>query len=229
MRAIFHPFLNLAVGQNLEISGDSARHLNVVRIRQKENLLVLNGKGVKAQAVVLEVSKSLVVISIHEITEFNKFHSLKLAIACPKKDAFEDIVKMAVELGISEIYPLTSQYSQYEYQKSERLDRIIESALVQSNNTYWPVIHEQLGLESFLESNTHQLAFFNSIPSNSGDQRFDSEAILLIGPEGGFSKEEVDAILKAKNIEEIHLPVPIMRAPTALGCAVGFVLSKAKS
>ena len=153
-------------------------------------------------------------------------HELSLAIAMPKKDAFEDILKLAVELGVREIFPLTSAYSQYEYEASERVQRILESALVQSNNPFFPEIHPQQALSDFLISHTETIAFFNSRePASPKGQETAVKKTILIGPEGGFSTEEVNLISKYPKNLEIHLATPILRAPTAVASSIGYLLS----
>lgn len=229
MRAVYYPFDEIQNDERLSITGDSANHLNVVRVRAQEKILILNGKGTQALAEVLEINKNLVELNILETNHFTKKHALKLAIACPKKDAFEDILKMAVELGVTEIYPLSSQFSQYNYEESERLNRIIESALIQSNNHFWPLISKERELGEFIKNQKGQILFFNSQTANQIEKSMNTDATILIGPEGGFSKEEVELILASNQHVEIHLSTPIMRAPTAFATALGYVLGKTKS
>lgn len=230
MRAVYYKYENFKQGELVSISGDSAHHLNVVRIKPQENILLLNGNGHRVIALVQAVSKSNVELKILEVESVSRSHRLSLAIAVPKKDAFEDILKMSVELGVGEIYPLSSAYSQYEYTQSERVERIIESALIQSNNAFMPVIHTQQNLSSFLKNHQGVIAFFNSRTNDSTQQVYsEANKTILIGPEGGFSSLEAEEILKYSKIQEIHLPTPILRAPTAVASSVGYLLSEIKS
>ena len=227
MRAIFHSFDSIEASEVLIISGDAAHHLNVVRVKAGEKIIILNGKGIKLGGEVKVITKNLVEIFVSSKEVLERGHELSLAIANPKKDAFEDILKMAVELGIKDIYPMSSEFSQYDYVESDRVQRILESALIQSNNPFFPVIHEQVKLSDFL--NTHQdvLVFFNSKTSEgpASNLKDQYKKTILIGPEGGFSPSEVSLILKFSNIHEIHLPTPILRAPTAVASSVGYLLA----
>lgn len=227
MRAIFHPFENLKKDSTVLITGDQAHHLTVVRVRLNEKILLLNGAGQRVQAEVIVLAKNSIELKIIEAETVSPQHHLCLAIALPKKDAFEDILKMSVELGINEIYPLSSEYSQYEYAKSERIDRILESALIQSNNAFLPKIHPQCDLKLFLQTHESELAFFNSRLSAGPLQNKNSpKKTILIGPEGGFSPSEVSDILNYSQVREIHLPTPILRAPTAVASSVGYLLAQ---
>ena len=228
MRAVYNDFDNLVSGDNLVLSGDNAHHLNVVRVKVNEVILLMNGKGAILHGEILSISKNQVEIKIQQTENFEATHELSLAIANPKKDAFEDILKAAVELGIQHIYPLTSKFSQYDYVPSERIQRVLESALIQSNNPYFPIIHVQQTLSNFLNNHQNTLVFFNSqkISSKIKNEIQVKAKTILIGPEGGFSSDEVINILKFSNVLEIHLATPIMRASTAVATSVGYLLAE---
>lgn len=227
MRAVYHFFDNVSAGDVLSIIGDAAHHLNVVRVKASEVILLMNGKGSILKGEIQSVSKNLIEIKIEHAESFQHKHELSLAIANPKKDAFEDILKSAVELGLKDIYPLSSDFSQYDYAPSERIQRVLESALIQSNNPFFPIIHEQQTLKSFLSAHQNTLVFFNSQinPNTSKAAIHEAAKTILIGPEGGFSPNEVTEILKFSKVQEIHLPTPIMRAPTAVASSVGYLLA----
>lgn len=226
MRAIYYPFKKETDLSVIDVTGDSAKHLNVVRIKPNEEVLVLNGNGLKAFTRVGEISKNQVVLIVQEIIEGAPGHRMSLAIAAPKKDAFEDILKIAVELGVQNIFPLTSSFSQYEYQESDRVSRILESALVQSNNLFMPKIHQQVELAAFLDSRKSPLYFFNSVAIKCGKvEKISDELIILVGPEGGFSDDEQALILSRPDVFSIHLPTPILRAPTAVASSMGYLLA----
>ncbi len=226
MRAVYYKFENDFSGDVVTIKGDSVHHLMVARVRVKEKILLLNGSGIKIQGEVLEISKNSIKVKIHSKEAFTPEHQLSLAIAMPKKDAFEDILKIAVEVGIREIHPLVSAFSQYDYTPNERIERILESALIQSNNPFFPVIHAQKKLSDFLSMHEDELVFFNSQVSNSKNHtKKDIRRTILVGPEGGFSPEEIENILKYPQILEVHLPTPILRAPTAVASSVGYLLA----
>lgn len=227
MRAIYYPFDKSSIGQTILVTGDSAKHLQVVRVKANEEILVLNGKGISAITQVESISKNEIKLSVKQVVEQLAFHQLSLAIATPKKDAFEDILKMAVELGVLNIYPLSSEFSQYDYLESERVQRILESALIQSNNSFMPIIHAQIKLETFLDQLKSPLYFFNSRPVECEKvQKISGEQIILVGPEGGFSPHEEALINSKSDVYSIHLPTPILRAPTAVASSIGYLLSR---
>ena len=226
MRAIFYSFQKENDLRSIIVTDDSAKHLIVVRIRVNEEILVLNGCGQKALTKVMVIAKNYIELIVLSVEDAKPTHKINLAIANPKKEAFEDILKIAVELGIQNIYPLTSKYSQYSYIYNDRIQRILESALIQSNNPFLPAIHPQAELLDYLESFDTPLYFFNSRQNNCGKPEKISKAqTILIGPEGGFSLTEEDLILSKHNVFSIHLPTPILRAPTAVASSIGYLLS----
>jgi 16S rRNA (uracil1498-N3)-methyltransferase len=228
LRAVFYPFETSDVGQNVKVVGDTAHHLNVVRVKTGEVILLLNGKGSKLTGVIESIQKNQVDINITHVENFIPTHELSLAIANPKKDAFEDILKASVELGLRNIYPLSSDFSQYDYASSERIQRVLESALIQSNNPFFPIIHPQVTLKEFLSKHQETIVFFNSQinPEQKNAGANVTSKTILIGPEGGFSPAEVAAISGYSQIQEIHLSTPILRAPTAVASSVGYLLAE---
>lgn len=229
MRAIFYPFLKENTSNTIFVADESAKHLHVVRVQLGEKILVLNGSGLKALTRVTGISKNQIELSVDSLTDLTEDsksnHKISLAIGNPKKEAFEDILKIAVELGVQNIYPLTSEFSQYDYLPSERVQRILESALIQSNNPILPIIHSQVSLDLFLSNLNSPLYFFNCRLDCGKNDNISGEKIILIGPEGGFSVREEANILAKSNVFAIHLPTPILRAPTAVASSIGYLLS----
>jgi 16S rRNA (uracil1498-N3)-methyltransferase len=226
LRDIFYPIDENFEDEILVVTGDPLHHLSVTRIRPNEEILILNGKGKKLFGKILSIGKKTAEIKILS-SEFSiEGHHIGLAIGLPKKEAFEDILKMATELGVRNIYPLKTDFSQFEYVENERFQRILESALIQSNNAYFPVIHSQMSLSDFLATQKKPLVFFNSQPKVLRKiPKLADEKIILIGPEGGFSGKEIEKIRAYEINLEIHLPTPILRAPTAVATSVGYLLS----
>lgn len=219
---------DLKAGLILELSEEQAHHLGVVRLRVGDQVLVLNGKGEKALAQILALTKKSGQVEVQSVEKDQRKHQISIALGVPKKDAFEDILKIAVELGVTDIYPLTSQFSQYEVEASDRLNRLIESAMIQSNNLFWPAVFKQNTLEKFLDNLDSDLVYFSSRPTKNDEKIMSSmtdKITILIGPEGGFSEPEEAKIMAYKKIKIVHLPTPIMRAPTAVATSVGYLLS----
>jgi 16S rRNA (uracil1498-N3)-methyltransferase len=229
MRALYLAENNFVENQTLQIEESALHHLQVVRVKKDEEILLLNGNGTKALALVSDIQKKFAMLKIKSVEQGLATHGFSLAIGVPKKDAFEDILKMATELGIRNIYPLTCEYSQYEFTPSERVSKILESALIQSNNLFMPTIHTQTSLDQFLKNYQGEIIFLNSRQGFDTSKMPESNsACALIGPEGGFSSAEVQKLISTNNVKSIHLSTPIMRAPTATASAIGYLLARSE-
>lgn len=231
MRAVFCELENdIVLGTEINIEGERAHHLQVARLKAGEDLLVLNGKGQRFFSKIISMRKKEAVLKILKIEHDKPGHQIQLAVALPKKEAFEDILKIAVELGVGKIFPLYSEFSQYEYVPNDRVGRLLESALVQSNNVYLPKIANQVKLLDYMDQTTDHLVYFSASPlSFKENTGINPNLTMLIGPEAGFSAREVEKICDMKNVKIIHLPTPILRAPTAVATSLGFLLGSLSS
>lgn len=232
MRAIFEDQNKLEKGLTLSLTDERAHHLNVVRAKINDNVLVLDGRGHKAIAKLTALSKKEAQLEIVELSFTEQTIGAVLFLAVPKKEAFEDILKIATECGFTEIFPLTTKYSQYTYEENDRNNKIIESAMVQSNNLYRPKIHAQMPLTDLFKKMDLKLSRSFLFTSFGENQLVDKTIVapltnwgVFIGPEAGFSEEEEKEILSSPFAPlGIHLPMPILRAPTAVAVSAGYVM-----
>jgi len=231
MRSIYIENLeSINEDENLIVSDERARHLiKSVRIKEGESILLLDGMGTVFNGLVTCVQKKSVTINIISKEIKCRINKLDLFISLVKKDAFDDIARMSVELGIVQIFPFESEFSQRYSINFERLARVNESALIQSNNPFLTKIHNPRNFDSFLDEIKKYNHVFLFTTSNSGHiQNINSSQsmALVIGPEGGFSQQEEDAISLLPNVSKIKIDTPIMRAPTALCAAAGYIHGK---
>lgn len=231
MRAIFLSNIQVSDENTICVDGDQGRHLSkVVRLSVGEEILVLNGGGEKIFARAREIGKNSVVIDILNTEKVERSHHIDLAIGVTKKDAVEEIVKSATELGVRKIIPLFSQFSQSEFARSSRLDRIIESALIQSNNSFLPIIEDEQRLSDFFGKEHDYKKMFSFAPMTNTESlenfslRPSDPILVVIGPEGGFSLQE-HQYLRGQGCFEISFPCPILRAKTSVPCAFGHIFS----
>lgn len=215
----------------ISITDENLHHLsNVVRIKKGESLLLLDGQGRKVSSTVDTITKKNIQIKVNS-NEFSEPPALKikLAFSIPKREAQEDIFRLATELGVHEIIPFVSEFSQRSLIKEERIDKILKSALIQSNNTYLPKVSKLHTYQEFLGhlgAAAQYIYFSSQRPCKEMIQAVVDDPLMIIGPEGGFSSDEEELILKSGKVSLVHLSTPIMRAPTALAAAVGFIHCK---
>lgn len=232
MRAIFEKSHQLKVKEQFIVNDDRCHHLNVVRTRAGDEVWIFDGAGNAFQTKVLSITKKEALLEIVDSKYKANDQKLVLFIGVPKKDAFEDILKIAVECGFTHIVPLSTAHSQFEHVLSERINKIIESALVQSNNYYWPTIYPQTKIQDInsLDINLEIALLFSSFSEGKNDDVAKQNwraAGVFIGPEAGYSVEEEAQILASKyKALRKHLPCPILRAPTAVAVSAGYIYSQ---
>src|SRR5690606_7785814 len=113
----------------------------------------------------------------------------------------------------------------------ERMNKHLVSAMEQSNNYILPEL--ELNVLSTLDFSQYDNVYLFSTRKVEGDVKSKlttaERNLILIGPEAGFSTQELIQIEKLSQIKLINLPTPILRAPTAVSCAVGYLLSRYNS
>ena len=209
------------------LKGDEAHHLiNVVRLQVCEELLLLNGQGLMVFTAVEFVSRKELVLKYIRHEERADSSMIDLALGIPKKEALELSLKQAVELGVGRIFLVRGDYSQIKIPDLERLEALLINALEQSNSTHLPKLSSS-DWENLPFGDYAQINWMNSQPTASLSlSSTKGRQLLMVGPEGGFSPNEVHLISKLENLQTIFLPTPILRTPTAMSAGVGFLFGR---
>lgn len=214
------------------IEDEKFHHLkNVCRIKIEDEIVVLNGKGSICKYEVLSIEKRKIKIRKKESEIFvENYHNLTLLIAIPKKEYFEEIVRIAIECGVRKIVPIVTKYSQRNKDLLKRIDKIIESAMIQSNNAYYIEITNELDLEKLDFKEYSQFLYYSTSKNEVEVENvsINEKIAIFIGPEGGLTSEEEEYIKSFNNSVVINLNIPIMKAITAVPVAIGQYLTIAK-
>ncbi len=229
MRAIYLENININ-DEKIIISSTSFHHLvNSVRIKVNENVLVLDGKGLLVHTFVTEILKRELQLKIIKSERKEKKYSCSLAIGITDRIAMEEIIRLGTEIGFDSIQPIITEYSKNKMVKQERINKIIVSAMIQSNNPFFTNILDPIHINEFLDNINPQevLCFSSQNIFNEHDQKKTYDIIknkptILIGPEGGFSKNEESEISR-RDIMKTHFKGNILRAQTAVSFAAGFI------
>lgn len=145
-----------------------------------------------------------------------------MAVAPTKNiDRFEWFLEKATEVGVTEIYPLLCEHSERRTIKPEREQRVITSAVKQSLKAYHPVLHDMMPLRRLIASGFDGRRFIAHCDRSLGERPYlgdvvekGENALILIGPEGDFSREEITFAL-ANGFEPISLGHQRLRTETA--------------
>lgn len=219
------------------ITGSEHHHLrNVLRTKPGETVRIIDGKGNVYTAQILEAHDKQLSCEARILThEFHPLISPKLTLfqGLPKNDKMELILRKTTELGVTQIIPLHSEYalqkpSQNRY---ERWHRVLISATKQSERAWLPELCSPQAFETSLgQLDKFSVCLFLS-PHRDHDldiqhikkvlrevARPDAIA-LFVGPEGGFSDQEVSSAIKSGCIP-VTLGKNILRTETAAIVAV---------
>ena len=220
------------VGQSVLLEHDEARHLRALRLHLGDPVQLLDGAGRRSQAIVESMEKRRITVKvIHtalEEPESGLYIGLVIGVLADKS-RMEWVVEKSVELGVEEIYPLRSEHTEGFYSR-ERLQRVARAALKQSQRSRISTLHEEVGWEDiehvYAEFDTLALCHEQDgvdetlaefVSSLSGNER----VLLLVGPEGGFSEEEVRCVRRHHNGHILSLGNARLRSETAVVVALG--------
>ena len=176
-----------------------------------------NGNGLLAESKIIEKGKKIKVKIVKLSKKKPSKVSIHIAISPLKNPSrFEWFVEKATEIGIKEITPIITKYSEKKKVNYERLERISISSLKQSNQLFKPKINSTEKFSDFIKNNSDQKIMANLKTKNIlAKETINSNQIcLVIGPEGGFSDDEIQ---EAKNnkITEISFGENRLRSETA--------------
>jgi 16S rRNA (uracil1498-N3)-methyltransferase len=222
-------FSSLNTSQVVVDLDDEIRHHAgvVLRMGEGESMLLTNGKGLSAHANITSSSKKQMTVQLHEFIEHPPvIRKLMLGISLLKNAArFEWMLEKVTEIGITEIYPLRCERTEKQHYKKERFEQIIVSACLQSQQFHFPILHEPISLNELMGKQlpndkfiAHCMEGEKSILSHT-----EKDSILLIGPEGDFTPDEITAAVK-----QAFIPVSLgsTRLRTETAGVVGAVMMR---
>lgn len=174
--------------------------LNVLRYVEGDQCVVLDGKGNKAKGTIGQINKRMVEIFLSEQEICNKSEqTIRLYIALSKKPAtFELIVQKACELGVDEIISLVTNRTQVDYlRKPERLQLIMKESAEQCERCFVPKLKLPLKFSDFIKYPPEGLILAGDawdFDLKLKDAEKNKILNIVIGPEGGLTKEELGEI-----------------------------------
>jgi 16S rRNA (uracil1498-N3)-methyltransferase len=218
-------------GQRALVSGDRAHHLGVVLRAQAGQLYELSDGTRVCLGRIEKVARDSVEFALlEELPANDPALRTTLLLSIVKFDSFEWAIEKATELGVSEIIPLAAARSEKGLiaaaeKRSERWRKIVLEAAQQSRRVRLPLLQPVTRPETAFAALGDRLAIFLSERPDAPmlravlKDRAASEAVLAIGPEGGWTDDERAAVLKA-GFQEASLGRLILRTETAVIAAL---------
>jgi 16S rRNA (uracil1498-N3)-methyltransferase len=217
--------------KEIVLDEDTSRHVvQVLRMKEGEKLNLTEGKGSLIIAEVIDAHKKHCSVKIID-SRLTTHGSRKVTIAISllkNTSRFEWFLEKATEIGVSEILPLICERTEKQKFRYDRMKGICISAMLQSQQTWLPVLHEpkqfsHLAIEQF-DNQQKFIAHCEESDQKNGLSTFQplNHSIILIGPEGDFSKEEIEFALQ-KSFIPVSLGETRLRTETA-GIVAGVLL-----
>ena len=208
--------------KTFNFSKDESRHIvKVLRKSTGDLLMITNGKGWIFEAEVIIPNHNKCVVSILKSTfETPRPYTIHLAVAPTKmNDRYEWFIEKATEIGVDIITPIICQNSERKIIKTERFEKILQSAMKQSLQSYLPSLAPPISFSEFIKMPQEGATFIAHCEDGEKlkfkDQIEAKKSItILIGPEGDFSPNEIELALKHQYIP-VSLGASRLRTETA--------------
>tara|TARA_B110000483_G_scaffold75626_1_gene94112 strand:- start:1615 stop:2316 length:702 start_codon:yes stop_codon:yes gene_type:complete len=218
-------YSNNIINTAIFIEGQEHVHLTkVLRKSEGDEVAICNGSGLMLSARIVSISKKQTVLEKIEILAQEKVNTNKLILAvAPTKniDRYQWMIEKCTEIGISKIIPFYSKHSERRRLKVDRLQLIALSAMKQSKSLFLPEIIEPISFKDLLKMESVKqkgLAYMEeettTIAKLISNLNRKEELLIAIGPEGGFSEEEVQQA-KTNGFAPISLGSKRLRTETA--------------
>jgi 16S rRNA (uracil1498-N3)-methyltransferase len=202
---------------------ESGHCIRVLRMKSGTRVQVIDGKGGLYEAVIVNPDPRKCTLAVTGVISDFEIRDYRLHIAIsPLKnyERFEWFVEKSVEIGVDEITPLICSNTEKPGIKRERINNLIISAMKQSLKSTLTILNEPCHFNDFIgesHAGTRMIAYCSNDPSRRRIGEVyskGSDAVMVIGPEGDFSGDEIKAAVK-KGFLPVHLGHSRLRSETA--------------
>ena len=202
---------------------ENSRHaISVLRMKKGDELLLTDGRGKKAKATINSDHKKACTVLPGPIeSSAPPVRSVTIAISLLKNASrFEWFLEKATEIGVREIIPLMCERTEREKFRQDRMEGILISAMLQSQQSWLPLLHKPSSFEQVIQNATQQTKLVahcedsGKTPLSSILPNSSSDRIMLIGPEGDFTHREIEQA-KEQGFQPVSLGNTRLRTETA--------------
>lgn len=197
------------VSTELTFDRSESRHIiKVLRKKEGDLLHISNGENLLFKAVITSANDKKCIVKIQEVIpqKQNREYKIQIAIAPTKNNSrFEWFLEKATEIGIDAITPILCEHSERRQIKQDRMQKVIQTATKQSLQYSLPELHQMTSYKEYVSRNITGQKFIAQSDSE-GDEMIKknlqslinkgSDVCILIGPEGGFSPNEINLALQ---------------------------------
>lgn len=223
----------LANSQTIQLEEGPSHHLaKVLRMQEGRELILFNGDGAEYPALITQVGKKAVTVTLQEKHNIDRESSLEieLAIGVSRGERFDWVLQKATELGVTRIVPLMTERTEVKISGDrlekirDRWQQILISACEQCQRNRLPQLSDPVALPNWLEAVTSDVRFvLHHRDTQSLPQAARPVSVsLLIGPEGGLSDGEI-VLAKQAGFDALTLGPRVLRTETAPIAAITLV------
>ncbi len=224
IRLFYSKSLSLNLTDKLDKS-QSHYVTKVMRLKEKEVFSLFNSSG-EWEAKIVNITKSIVEFNVtKQLRQKENPKDLWLAFSPIKLNYLNFMIQKATELGVTKFLPVIFERTIVRKINKERLEKVIIEAAEQSNRITIPSIEDPQKLKSFLNNNMDLI--FTDL--NTANTKIDIKKLttkptcVIIGPEGDFSEEEREEILRFNDVQPIKINENILRSETAVISALSII------
>lgn len=216
-------YVNDLKNENVILEEDEYTHCcKVLRKKVGDVINITDGQGLSAIAKIIEVHKKKALLSIDSTNKHKSLESyISIAIAPPKnRSRWEWFLEKSIEIGADKIIPMRTKNSERVKVNIERSQKIIRSAALQSLRYFHPQIEEVKNFNEVIENYSGEstqkfVAHFKEGNTHLKNLKSEqNQKIILIGPEGDFTPEELNQLLDS-NFQEVNISENRLRTETA--------------
>ncbi|OZG71863.1 16S rRNA (uracil(1498)-N(3))-methyltransferase [Hahella sp. CCB-MM4] len=221
----------LNVGNTIMAGPDIANYVGrVLRLKPNDQIRLFNGEGFDVLATIKQVERKDISLSLEEKIELQNESPIKITLGqvVSRGDRMDYAIQKAVELGVNAIAPLTSERCEVRLDDNRKEKRrghwqqVVVSACEQSGRAVVPQVTEIASVDDWLNSIEAELKLIlhphdkpeNVTPLWQDNSRSPASIALLIGPEGGFSEDEV-SLAESRGFKRLCLGPRVLRTETA--------------
>jgi 16S rRNA (uracil1498-N3)-methyltransferase len=218
----FYTTQPLTIG-DFVLDGPEAHHLGTVRrFEPGDQVTLFNGDGAEYPSSIVSVGKKQVVLNITARLEVDRERRRQIIVASalPKGDRAEFMIEKLTELGVAEFVPLLTTRSVVVPKENsrEKFERMVIEAAKQCGRNRLMTVSPARKYEEFVTQAPHPAYLLTTSDAATPTQPDAASACFLIGPEGGFTADEI-ALAVSHGVAPLHLGPRILRIETAAQAA----------
>ena len=229
-----HTSVILQSGISVALGKNTTRYIvSVLRLKVGQSITLFNGEGGEYNSEISSIGKNEISVLVGQFLSIDRESPLKihLVIGISRGDRMDWIIQKAIELGVSQISPVFADRTEVKLhgnrleKKIAHWQQIAISTCEQCQRNVVPTINPALALSRWLDCSQSGLKILTHHLNGQSLQSLnpkDSEIILLVGPEGGLSADEL-SLCKQNGYESVSLGPRVLRTETAPLAAISIM------